>query len=274
MKKVMVTGASGYIGKHLCKLLLQNGYEVFGHDIVDDAYGDTQLSMLDIRNDKWTTTVTFDDVVHLAALVRVNESIERPYDYYNTNINGTVNVLNNTPCKNFIFASTGAAENPISPYALSKRVTEDIVKEYCTKNQLPFTIFRFYNVIGTDGIPPTNPDGLFYNLLQSEQTGQFRIFGCDYNTPDGTPIRDYVHVMDICRSIMLAIEKPANKLENLGTGIGHTVKEITQTFYRVNGINCNVEYLPRRNGDAEKTVLDNVSDYMINSYTLEELVKK
>ena len=270
----MVTGASGYIGKHLCKLLLQNGYEVYGHDIIDNAYIGTQLSSLDIRERKWCTSITFDAVIHLAALVRVNESIDKPYDYYNTNINGTVNVLNNTPCKNFIFASTGAAENPISPYALSKRVTEDIVNELCTKKQIPFTIFRFYNVIGTDGVPPTNPDGLFYNLLQSERTGQFKVFGHDYNTPDGTPIRDYVHVMDICRSIMLAIEKPANDLENLGTGIGHTVKEIASAFFRVNGINCNIEYLPRRSGDAERTVLDNVSNYMIQSYTLDDLVKK
>lgn len=280
-KNILITGSSGYIGQHLVKLL-QKEYNVFGIDKtpkVNDYLPRNNFMQINICYDienflfslsNWPDE--FDAVVHLAALVRVNESVEQPYTYYNTNINGTANVLHGLKYKNFIFASTGAAENPISPYALSKRVTEDIVHESCHTGN--YTIFRFYNVIGTDGITqPTNPDGLFYNLIQSKDTGQFKIFGNDYNTIDGTPVRDYVHVLDICRAIQKAIELPANGLENLGTGTGYTVKEIASAFYRVNKLTCNVEYLPRRSGDAERTVLNEPSTYMINSYTLDELVK-
>ena len=283
MKTVLVTGSSGYIGQHLVKFLKKEGYKVFGIDKekrINDYLLPKEFQLHSITNDwsRWYTTLIdwpekFDVVVHLAAKVRVNESMEYPYEYYSTNFNGTLNVLNDFEYDNFIFASTGAAETPISPYALSKRCAEDIVKEYCTRSRLNYTMFRFYNVIGSDGVPPTNPDGLFYNLMKSKENNEFKIFGNDYNTSDGTPVRDYVHVMDICRAIMLAVENPANGLENLGTGIGHTVKQIADTFFSVNGITANIKYVPRRNGDAERTVLDNVSNYMIQSYTLEELVK-
>jgi UDP-glucose 4-epimerase len=283
MKKILVTGSSGYIGQHLVKLLKKEGYEVFGIDKekrINDYLLPKQFELHDINNDwpRWYNTLTdwpekFDTVVHLAAKVRVNESMEFPYEYYTTNFNGTLNVLDAFQYDNFIFASTGAAETPISPYALSKRCAEDVVREYCTRSKLNYTMFRFYNVIGSDGVPPTNPDGLMYNLIKAKDTGEINIFGNDYNTIDGTPVRDYVHVMDICRAIQRAIKTPANSLENLGTGTGYTVKEIARAFFKVNGINCNVEYLPRRNGDAERTVLDEPSTYMINSYTLDELVK-
>ena len=173
MKKVLVTGSSGYIGQHLVKLLKREGYEVFGIDnqkCINDYLKYKNFLEIDIRYDiedflfalgDWPDE--FDAVIHLAALVRVNESVEQPYSYYNTNINGTTNVLHGLRYKNFIFASTGAAQNPISPYALSKRVAEDIVHEACHDSN--YTIFRFYNVIGTDGVSPTNPDGLFSNLI-------------------------------------------------------------------------------------------------------------
>ena len=139
-KNILVTGSSGYIGQHLVKLLKAD-YNVYGIDnyrAFNDYLKRNNFIEMDIRYDiadfvfainDWP--MEFDAVVHLAALVSVGESVERPYTYYDTNINGTANVLFDIKYKNFIFASTGAAQNPISPYALSKRVAEDIVKEHC-----------------------------------------------------------------------------------------------------------------------------------------------
>ena len=281
MKSVLITGSSGYIGQHLVKFL-RNDYNVYGIDMkhcINDYLKHDHFMQMDVRFDlydfmfdfnEWTNE--FDAVIHLAALVRVNESVEQPYSYYNTNINGTVNVLHGIRYKNFIFASTGAAENPISPYALSKRVAEDIVHEFCHTNY--YTIFRFYNVIGTDGIiQPTNPDGLFSNLIKAERSGTFNLFGTDYATSDGSAVRDYVHVLEICHSIREAIERPANGLENLGHGQGHTVKQMVEKYQEVN--NCKFDVVPcqRREGDLEYSVLKNVSPYMKQLYTFDELMK-
>jgi len=278
MKKILVTGSSGYIGQHLCKLLKQTGeYEIHGMDIVFnnknlDVF--TKQNVMQYSRGFEITIHKYDAVVHLAALVRVNESVEKPDYYYRNNLFGTMNVLQQIKYDNFIFASTGAASNPTSPYGLSKRCAEDVVKEYCKKNNKQFTMFRFYNVIGSDGIPPTNPDGLFYNLINAEKTGEFNLYGDDYNTPDGSPVRDYVHVMEICHAIKTAIELPANRLENLGHGHGYSVKEIIDIYKDVNKCNFKVNILPRREGDLEKTVLDKPSSYLKSMYIIEELLKK
>ena len=277
MKKVLITGSSGYVGQHLVKLLKKDDYEVFGLDKsarFNDYLAPNHFIKLDIAENfvKWPTTV-FDTVVHLAALVKVNESVKKPISYYDTNINGTVNVLQEVFFKNFVFASTGTAANPINPYALSKRCAEDVVERYCIENSKTFTSFRFYNVIGSDGIAPTNPDGLMANLIKAKETGVFNLYGGDYNTEDGTPIRDYVHVNEICESIKMAIETPANKLENLGHGKGHSVLQMATTFRLVNECNFQINYCQRREGDLEYSVLDNPSSYMKSIYTLPQLLK-
>ena len=221
----------------------------------------------------------YDAVIHLAALVNVSRSERMPIQYYITNLNGTMNVLNKIKTKNFIFASTGAAALCESAYGISKRAAEDVVKEYCTvHNPTPYTIFRFYNVIGSSGYPPTNPDGLMYNLMKSEHTKEFTIFGNDYDTPDGTCIRDYTHVDEICRALKLAIEDPANGVEGLGHSKGHSVKEMVEIFKSVNEKILNagsltVNYGPRRPGDAAVSVLKNVSKYMKNLYSIEDLLR-
>ena len=276
MKKVLITGNSGYIGSHLSKMLADS-YEVYGLDInvpqtdrLKDWYN------IDIRK-LFTIDQEFDAVIHLAALVNVGESEQQPISYYITNLNGTMNVINKIKTKNFIFASTGAAAGCESAYGISKRAAEDVVREYCTiHNPKDYTIFRFYNVIGSDGFAPTNPDGLMYNLMKSKEKGEFTIFGNDYDTRDGTCIRDYVHVNEICDALRSAIEKPSNQIECLGHGVGYTVAELVNKFREVNNIpniNLLTKIGPRRKGDLAVSVLDNVSPFMKKLYTLEQLLK-
>ena len=270
--KILVTGSNGYIGRHLCAMLEEKNYEI--HKLDYDNKVDSHQYNYDIRDAKelrygTLSFHTYDAVIHLAALVRVGESVHYPTLYYDTNINGTLNVIQQIKFKNFIFASTGAAADPKSPYGLSKRVAEDIVAEQCKH----FTIFRFYNVIGTDGFPATNPDGLFYNLTQAIKTGQFDLYGKDYNTKDGTCVREYVHVNDICRALIKAIDKPSNQVENLAYGDTRTVNEIVNIFKEVNNVDFSVIYKDARPGDLEACYLKNPSEYMVRNYTYEQMLK-
>ena len=270
MKSVLITGSSGYIGQHLVQLL-QSTFELSGLDIV--SRDNVKLYQTDIRNNEFNIDQEFDTVVHLAALVNVGESVQDPWGYYQTNTVGTHNVLTQLKYKNFVFASTGAAAQLNSPYGISKRAAEDIVVDYCHRNNRNFTIFRFYNVIGSAGFAPTNPDGLFYNLMQAPQRGKFSIYGTDYNTPDGTCIRDYVHVMEICHAIQKAIDLPANQLENLGHGHGNSVKTMVEQFKQINRVEFEVANAPRRPGDLAVSVLDNPSTYLPKIYTIKDLLK-
>ena len=276
MKKILITGCSGYIGSHLSKMLA-NDYEVHGLDIEEPQAPLNEFYRCDI-NRPFTIPgdIEYDSVIHLAALVRVGESEHIPIKYYITNLNGTMNVVNKIKTKNFIFASTGNAQDCSSAYGISKRAAEDVVREYCTRHkQQDYTIFRFYNVIGSEGYEPTNPDGLMYKLMEAQDTGVFTIYGNDYDVSviDGTCIRDYVHVNEICDALKQAIEKPSNSVECLGHGVGYTVQEIVDLFQKVNECSFDVKYGPRRKGDLPSSVLTNVSPYMRNLYTMEELFK-
>jgi len=273
VKKVLITGSSGYIGSHLCKML-ENDYEVHGLDICMPQVPVKKFHQVSI-NQPFNIEEEYDCVIHLAALVRVAESEQMPIKYYITNLNGTMNVVNKIKTKNFIFASTGAAQDCSSAYGISKRAAEDVVHEFYTQHRpTPYTIFRFYNVIGSTVVAPTNPDGLMYNLVKAHETGEFTIYGTDYErTSDGTCVRDYVHVNEICDAIKQAIEKPSNQIESLGHGVGYTVKEIVDLFQKVNDTDFEVKYGSRRKGDIDVSVLEEVSPYMKNLYTLVQLLK-
>jgi len=273
MKKVLITGCSGYIGSHLIQML-HGKYELYGLDIKPPQTDKlTDFFHVDIRK-LFELPLEFDAVVHLAALVNVGESEKTPLTYYITNLNGTMNVVNKVKTANFIFSSTGAAQECISAYGVSKRAAEDVIQEYYTQHRpTPYTIFRFYNVIGSDGFAPTNPDGLMYNLMKAKERGEFTIYGTDYGSSDGTCVRDYVHVNEICDALCSAIEKPSNQIECLGHGVGNTVRDIVNLYKKVNNVEFLVKHGPRRKGDLAVSVLDNVSPYMKELYSLEELLK-
>jgi len=275
MNKILITGNSGYIGSHLSQILIKNkAVKVHGLDknnpnITLDKFYKQNI----IEDTDWNINEEYDCVIHLAAEVSVGSSVITPALYYQTNTIGTLNVLRKIKTKRLVIASTGAAAELNSPYGISKRAMEDVVFEHCKDNNIPFTVFRFYNVIGSDGINPTNPDGLFSSLIAARDVGKFTIFGNDYNTQDGTCVRDYTHVNEICYAVIQGILESTNQIENLGHGVGTTVKEMADMFKEVN--NCNFEIVigPRREGDLEISVLSNPSKFMKKIYTIDQLLK-
>ena len=155
------------------------------------------------------------------------------------------------------------------------RVTEDMVREYCQLNNKDCTIFRFYNVIGSAGYDPTNMDGLMYNLIKAGvETGVFNVYGDDYDTYDGTPLRDYIHVSEVCQAIKSAIELPSDgTIQNLATGSGYSVLQMVDFFKEANNMEFEVNVLPRRPGDLVRSVLGEVSSYMVEQYSIVEKLK-
>ena len=277
MKKILITGNSGYIGSHLTQMLQKDSrYEIYGLDKNSPLIEIQKHFYENIRHDfqRWVASdIEFDCVIHMAAEVAVGRSVHNPILYYQTNTIGTLNVLEKLRYKNFVFASTGSASGMNSPYSISKKAAEEIVEQYCREKSIPFTTFRFYNVVGTDGIPPTNPDGLMWNLIKAKETGKFNLFGNNYNTEDGTCVRDYTHVNEICHGVIQGIEDPTNKIENLGHGVGSTVLQMIDLFKKVNRCDFEVINVGRRAGDLERTVLPNPSKYMKHLYTMEDLMK-
>jgi len=277
MKKILITGNSGYIGSHLTQLLSkQPNLELYGLDRNPPQLPVKEHSRNNIAMPGyflWTKDFEFDCVIHLAAEVSVGRSVTNPILYYRTNTLGTLRILQDLKFKRFVHASTGSAGPMNNPYGISKRASEEIVDQYCREHNIPFTTFRFYNVTGSDGIKPTNPDGLMWNLMNAQKTGIFNLFGDDYNTEDGSAVRDYTHVNEICGALEQAIDSSTNQIENLGHGVGTTVKQMTELYKRVNNCEFEVKVCPRRDGDLERSVLDNPSLFMQKLYTMEDLLK-
>lgn len=280
MKKILVTGSSGYIGQNLCLYLSKLGYHVTGLDRKGHGVGCSEFIHQNILDTK-DIQGEFDAVVHLAALVQVGMSQTCMMDYYRTNVVGTMNMLERLQYKTFIFASTCQA-NESHNYGKSKLFGEHLVKDYCDNNYIPYTMFRFGNVAGTGGYGPTNTDGLLYNLIKAKETGTFNLYGNDYDTRDGTALRDYVHVMEVCYAIEKAIQRPSQFMskkyaftEYLGHGVNYTVMECVEAFKKANNCDFKVEVKPRRKGDVGMVdQLYTVSPYMIvNKATLEEMMK-
>ena len=290
---ILITGGAGYIGSHTAINLLNAGKEIVIFDNLENGHietvqtlqkiGDVKFEKGDLRNIEDIEQVfkkySIDSVVHFAAFALVGESVENPAKYYRNNTVGTLNLLDTMlkyNCKKIVFSSTCATygnpsyvpvdekhpQNPVSPYGSSKLMVEMIMNDYDRAYGLKSIKLRYFNVSGCDSNcrigewhePETH---LIPNILKSTfgEGKTFKIFGDDYNTPDGTCVRDYVNVEDLAEAHRLALEylNKENKSDvfNLGTEHGDSVKNIFATCEKVLGKKIAVEVVSRRAGDAE-----------------------
>lgn len=304
MKTILVTGAAGYLGSHVCKALKKEGWKVIGFGHKRHTLNPYIDSMIygDIRDHNFVNGVfewnNYDAVVHLAGRIESSISFKEPTEFYSVNTGGTCNILNamwNKGVKNIVYSSTSAVykakaepikeTDPItnnSPYAYSKLCAERVIRG----SELNYVIFRFFNLCGSD---PQGEMGEAHepetHLIPSmiKNINNFEINGNNYNTPDGTCIRDYVHVIDICRAHLKAYEymekhPRANFSLNIGTGHGHSVKEVVDKVNEIihNGT-MNIEYKERREGDVPYLVASTeLAEFMLNfkaKYTLDDIIE-
>lgn len=279
---VLVTGAYGYIGSHICKEAHENGYTVHAIDSKVSSNDITPycktIEIVDIRNNEDFSRELFNThfkaIIHCAALILVEESTRLPHLYYDTNITGTLRTIVNTKFDNFIFASTGGAFDPLSPYAKSKVLAEHIVRTVCDR----YNIFRFFNVAGNNGLfgQICKPSHIMHVAAQAAtgKRDQMTIFGDDYPTRDGTCVRDYVHVQDIAETIVKSIERPINNpYECVGSGSGYSNIEVVETMKRVTGKDFPVVFGPRRDGDPPLLLVDRPSEFVEIKRSIEEMCR-
>jgi UDP-glucose 4-epimerase len=278
MLKVLITGVTGYIGSHLAKVLYEAGHHIVGLDIEWKKHNDVsrychRILIKDVT--KHVCDEDYDVIVHLAGLIQVEESVAHPTKYYSTNLGGTVNMLrqniNGQP--HFIFASTAGAFDAQSPYARSKLAAEDVIKEKSSN----YTIFRFFNVAGSDGMHRQVGRASHLIRIAAEAAAGKRdyinIFGEDYDTPDGSCVRDYIHVVDLVNAIRDTIKHgPFNTpYECIGSGKGYSVKEVVQAMKDVTGQDFTVKMAGRRDGDPASLAIDNQFNLLHPQYQLKDM---
>jgi len=273
-KRILVTGSDGYIGSHLVQHLAAHGYVVDGLD--NRTYGEyndiTQYCKTHHVCDAMEIQGEWDAVVHLAGLVSVEEGQRKFVQYFHNNVWNSECILKNTRTPHFIFASTSAAFDAQSNYARNKVSVEQLIKQ----SKIPHTIFRFFNVSGSGGYRQLGKATHLIRVIAEVVAGKrqyLEIYGDNYNTHDGTAIRDYIHVLDIVNAIIRAIELgPQNTdYECLGTTTGSSVLEVLHTFESVIGKSIAHVFLDRRQGDLEKCTVDKLSTLIKPQYTLADM---
>lgn len=283
-KTAFVTGGAGYLGNHVIKKLKLDGWTVICYDKVTckNRYADMYIVGDVCEYEKLKDTLSkikVDVIFHLAGRIEVSESYKEPEIFYYNNVVGTsilLRVMHELNIKNIVYASSASVYSsfesnqnitesqkclPISPYAKSKRMSEMMILDSDTNHY----IFRFFNLSGADvdnefgecHNPETHLIPLIFECLNKSE---FVINGFDYNTKDGTCIRDYVHVEDIATACLLAahklLQKKGSRTLNLGTGQGHSVIEIIDLVRSITNQSINVKIGPKRAGDAARLVAD------------------
>lgn len=283
MKNILVMGGAGYIGSHTVKHLVENGYNVIVADNLSmghrEAVKTDKFELADLM-DKESLRGVFkkypiDTVINFAGFIAVGESVENPAKYYQNNVVGTLNLLDimlENNVKKIVFSSTAAVfgnplyvpidekhiTNPINPYGQTKLMIEKIFADYQRAYGLKYIAFRYFNAsgcavdgsIGESHNPETHLIPLVLKAIKGERAN-IKIFGDDYETPDGTCIRDYIHVEDLAEAHRLAVENidKFTGVLNLGTSNGTSVKEIIDIAENITGKKCPVIIEGRRAGD-------------------------
>lgn len=290
MSHVLVTGGAGYIGSHACKALRQAGYVPVTFDNLCTGWEDAvkfgpfeKGDLLDrARLDAVFAKYQPVAVMHFAALSQVGESMKEPGKYWLNNVGGSLSLIEATVaagCRNFVFSSTCATygehdnvlldesveQHPINAYGSSKRAIEDMLKDFESAFGLRHVIFRYFNVAGADPEaevgefhrPETHLIPLMLDAIDGKRDA-LTIFGTDYDTPDGTCIRDYVHVCDLVDAHVLGLkwleDDKGSRVFNLGTGSGFSVREVIDHSRAVTNRDVPYEEGPRRPGDCTKLV--------------------
>jgi UDP-glucose 4-epimerase len=293
--KILVTGGAGYIGSHVVKLLGERGRdEIVVLDNLSTGRTDAvlfgRLEVMDLSEfekvDQFMKKEKFDAVIHFAAKIVVPESVANPLLYYRNNTVNTINLINSCikhKVGKLIFSSTAAVygepedgivnENsllsPISPYGTSKLMSENVIKDTAFAHpEFKYVILRYFNVAGAD------PDGLIgqnfpdatHLIKVACQTAlgmreSLSVFGTDFNTPDGTGVRDYIHVTDLASAHLAALDHLENggnsDIYNCGYGTGSSVLEVIESVRKVSNKDFSVQNSPRRAGDPAKLIADN-----------------
>lgn len=294
---VLVTGGSGYIGSHTCLELLNAGHDVVVVDNlcnsspkalerVEQLAGGKHIPFIqaDVR-DREALTKVFDEypidcVIHFAGLKAVGESVAKPLEYYDNNLNSTLtlcDVMRKHGCKKIVFSSsatvysgdnamplseTSKTGNCTNPYGWTKYMGEQILRDIAKADpEWTVVLLRYFNPVGAheSGMIGEDPKGIPNNLMPYiSQTAIGRrdhlsVFGNDYDTPDGTGVRDYIHVVDLARGHVAALsylkDYKGEGVFNLGTGVGYSVLDMVHAFEKANGVQVPYEITDRRPGD-------------------------
>lgn len=290
MQKILVVGGAGYIGSHMTLLLRESGYEPLILDDFSTGYRDALLGENYLQGSLGDRvllkhlfqTHQISAVMHFGAFIQVGESVKDPAKYYQNNLANTLNLLDamrEAGVDKFIFSSTAAVfgepqyvpidekhpKNPVNPYGWSKFMVEQILADYDRAYGLKSMIFRYFNAAGADPLSRVGerhePETHLIPLVLEAMAGKrpsLSVFGRDYDTPDGTCIRDYIHVSDLCEAHLLGMrflfEQGESRAYNLGNGQGFSVQEVINAAKKVTGKTLKIIESPRREGDPARLV--------------------